>query len=702
MKTDATIVLNVHRESVFLRRTLLSLNESASWATDSGLTTELIVVLDRTDQATRDEVNFFQYTGFASVRTIEVNNGSLGPSRNDGISIAGGDIILTADADDLVSRNYIYDMVRAAQKAEADVLYFPEYLLAFGDSYHSYILRPLRDVTPLAFIDMHPYISRVCAHRSIYENIKYADLAISRGYAFEDWHFNAECLAAGCDFRIARDVILFYRQRSTGLLKSAKAKSVGQIPATSLFKPTIYKSRSDPWYKSMKDSDDTTSRAEPADKNFWSSPFIREELHAANNLEPSILIGHFRSGDIFSNASHPLTLGLRYYDICQRIDHEVFDEIFLFPFISRGGAEKFMLALIDRLYRDNPLGRILIILGENLTTPCWDYLVPPNATIVDLGTLCPDLTIEDRCILTLKLIQGCAPSGRIHMRQSVFVQKFLDMFAPTLSGRSTIFYRFADSEVFEDGKIIIKHSPLGLLSDHIDFITTVVCDSELVKKKDQHRIGLQADKWRVLRASVEMPLSIPMRDEIAERRILWASRLDAEKRPSLIPLIAKELQTKAPELMMEAYGGGVFQTQGASLADASNFRYRGPYNGFQALPLSEFSIFIYTSWCDGIPNVLLEAMSWGMVIIAPDVGGISEIIIDGETGVLLRSEGNDDDMAKEYVKAILRVARDSSLRASLSAKAIEFVRLNHSREAHAQTVHELFGGNSRGAHGRHG
>ena len=37
---------------------------------------------------------------------------------------------------------------------------------------------------------------------------------------------------------------------------------------------------------------------------------------------------------------------------------------------------------------------------------------------------------------------------------------------------------------------------------------------------------------------------------------------------------------------------------------------------------------------DGIPNVIMEALSHGMPVIATDVCGISEVIINGETGLL--------------------------------------------------------------------
>jgi glycosyltransferase involved in cell wall biosynthesis len=43
-------------------------------------------------------------------------------------------------------------------------------------------------------------------------------------------------------------------------------------------------------------------------------------------------------------------------------------------------------------------------------------------------------------------------------------------------------------------------------------------------------------------------------------------------------------------------------------------------------------------------------MSYGLAVVAPDIGGISEIVIDGETGILLPSLPKDDEMAARMQK----------------------------------------------------
>ena len=135
-RADASIILNLHRESLFLKRTLLSIDNALRVAIAAGFTVELVAILDRTDGDTRTVLAEHDIGLYADVHMLEVDNGSLGLSRNDGISKSSGEIILTADGDDLISENFVLDTVTFAQSQGPDALYFAEYLLAFGASYH--------------------------------------------------------------------------------------------------------------------------------------------------------------------------------------------------------------------------------------------------------------------------------------------------------------------------------------------------------------------------------------------------------------------------------------------------------------------------------------------------------------------------------------------------------------------------------------
>ncbi len=52
----------------------------------------------------------------------------------------------------------------------------------------------------------------------------------------------------------------------------------------------------------------------------------------------------------------------------------------------------------------------------------------------------------------------------------------------------------------------------------------------------------------------------------------------------------------------------------------------------------DFDIFVNVSTSEGIPVSIMEATSFGIPIIATDVGGTSEIVKDGYNGFLLESD----------------------------------------------------------------
>lgn len=58
-----------------------------------------------------------------------------------------------------------------------------------------------------------------------------------------------------------------------------------------------------------------------------------------------------------------------------------------------------------------------------------------------------------------------------------------------------------------------------------------------------------------------------------------------------------------------------------------------------------FHIFLNVSRNEGIPVSIMEAMSFGIPVIATDVGGTSEVVDEGKTGFLLKRDYEDKELA---------------------------------------------------------
>jgi sugar transferase (PEP-CTERM/EpsH1 system associated) len=71
-------------------------------------------------------------------------------------------------------------------------------------------------------------------------------------------------------------------------------------------------------------------------------------------------------------------------------------------------------------------------------------------------------------------------------------------------------------------------------------------------------------------------------------------------------------------------------------------------------------LFLLTSISEGIPLTVIEAMAAGLSVVATRVGGVGEVIVEGETGLLAPAE--DDG---ELARLVLRLAQDPAFRAHL-------------------------------------
>jgi glycosyltransferase involved in cell wall biosynthesis len=77
-----------------------------------------------------------------------------------------------------------------------------------------------------------------------------------------------------------------------------------------------------------------------------------------------------------------------------------------------------------------------------------------------------------------------------------------------------------------------------------------------------------------------------------------------------------------------------------------------------------YDISLLTSKTEGFPNVLLEAMQARRAVIATAVGGVPDVVTDGETGLLIR-EGDGEAL----VVAVMALRDDPVLRERLGCEA---------------------------------
>jgi hypothetical protein len=162
-------------------------------------------------------------------------------------------------------------------------------------------------------------------------------------------------------------------------------------------------------------------------------------------------------------------------------------------------------------------------------------------------------------------------------------------------------------------------------------------------------------------------------------RLLWASRIAPEKHPELIHKIASAVIRSFPRLEIEVYGSQCSNSSIELSSGPPNVTYRGSFERFEDIPLSRFDALLYTTKYDGLPNVILEAMASGLSVIAPNVGGVSEVI-STDTGFLVANTADLADLVEGYVAGIGELYENWP---STLEKRIAAMSLIHSQHGHS-------------------
>ncbi|UIY43251.1 glycosyltransferase [Methylobacterium radiotolerans] len=686
---DVSIVLNTHNESRYIKRTLLSLEEAVQYAERRGVICELCVVLDNPDHATSCIIKSYSCNLFVKIKTIEVRNGSLGPSRNDGIEIAEGKYILTADADDLMSFDSIYKSYITAEAHQRDCVVFPEFLMGFGSKNYVWKFYPLEYIGGAAFFERHPYISRIFAPRLLLLSIRYQDTAPRSGYAYEDWHFNSRLLEKNVIFAVATGTILFYRQRPGSLLSIASL-SQQIIPASEYFSPMNYVRMA--W----RELGDNIPLLRPSTQftadEFCSSPGIVDLVAAANRIDPAISLGILRHGEVGSNLA-PLGSGAKaYFQLCQSVGTESFSDVVLLPYLVRGGAEKYILSVLESLQSIDPATKILILSGEKTRRHEWADKLPSDVLFVDLQQLgIPDLTDQDREYIAFRLVQNLSGVCRIHIKGSAFGDNFIKKYASKLKQIPIYFYYFCNGTHWEQGYEFSNGHAFEIISEYGSSFAGIISDHAKILEQTTELIGCDLpEKSHAIYAPC-VPYHTVAKDKLSHQ-LLWASRLDDQKRPGLIRNISALLLDRMPEINIHVYGGRGNSSVTPDIFDGlGNVVYRGEYHTFTDIAANEYDAFLYTSSFDGLPNVVLEAISAGLPVVAPNIGGIPEVLTE-DTGYLLSNSIDAEIMASKYLAAIEKFYQDPEDGYNRARAAKTLISERHSREAFNSRVKEVFGG----------
>lgn len=694
---DVSIILNMHREALVLAPTLRSLHACAQEAVEAGLVVELVAVFDRADDATREVFRSIPMPAFCRVLEVDADVGSLGPARNAGIERARGEYIWTSDADDLVSSNCIVALLETARRHLCPkVVVFLEYLCAFGDKYFNCRYVGSEYLTGADFVFHHAYVSRIFVRRDVFDAIRYEDLRVTAGFAYEDWLMNCELRAMGYEMAVAPDTVLFYRQRAGSLLSQANAASTRLVPHNRLFDVArlqedmaASRAMAGDWNQFMQRRLDAF-RADNT-KSFMQSDKLVGYLCDAARLEPEIEVNRVEVAGSYSPLPwDPRHWGMQLETLYRMVGSVPFTDIVLLPWLRPGGAEKYILHVLEEITRQDPEANFLVIAGQSAAKHEWVNKLPSSAVFLDVYNAFPLLDDVDRDVMLVRALLALgSKKARLHVKASGFSHRLLDAYAPVLRDAfRIIYYRFCDDAVQWRGES--WRGPWGLMTmrRHLPCFWKVVSDCQAIVRDDLKMLGTLGERYEAIYTRCELGAG-SAHGEVPRRRLLWASRIGPQKRPGLLVGIAHALKDAGLDVVIDVYGMPDDGTDPRELFGdgVPGVEYCGGFSEFQQLPVSSYDAFLYTSGYDGLPNILLEAMAARLPVIAPDIGGIGEVVRPGVTGWLVNAR-DDQELIAGYVRAVGELYADWNVATAMADNGRALIERQHGATAFSRRVSE--------------
>jgi glycosyltransferase involved in cell wall biosynthesis len=175
---------------------------------------------------------------------------------------------------------------------------------------------------------------------------------------------------------------------------------------------------------------------------------------------------------------------------------------------------------------------------------------------------------------------------------------------------------------------------------------------------------------------VPVTMNIPANEQPPSpiSRVIFVGRLSPEKNIEEWLQIAQQVVAQNPETMFTIAGDGPLRRQLESRATQLGLEQQVHFAGnvpYEQLPsfYGSAKVFLLTSKYEGFGRVLVEAYLCGVPAVAPEITGVEDIIVAGQTG-FLHLPGDISGMAG----SVLHLLQEESVRRQMAEQGREWVK----------------------------
>ena len=179
--------------------------------------------------------------------------------------------------------------------------------------------------------------------------------------------------------------------------------------------------------------------------------------------------------------------------------------------------------------------------------------------------------------------------------------------------------------------------------------------------------GMDADRVPVIYNGIDLSRCIPKEDYRTGETVnlLHIGRFNAQKNHAGLLKMFHKLKDSHPECRLSLIGDGELRQEMEAYAQelgiGDSVRFLGSQSNVYPY-LREADLFVLPSHYEGMPMTIIEAMGTGLPIVAAEVGGIPDMLTNGESGFLTREEAS-------FLEACEALIADEALRTRLGRQA---------------------------------
>lgn len=364
--------------------------------------------------------------------------------------------------------------------------------------------------------------------------------------------------------------------------------------------------------------------------------WLQDEVLKLAAMEPELLPpGTGLDRYAFYSVPMDVRLGDVYTALSDQIGAHPYTHVLLVPWLKPGGADRGILYHARAIAAVDPSARILVLTTENSPSP-WSSRLPGSATLVEFGKLASSLDFSQQVAVMVRvLVQLRAPV--IHLVNSRVGWEVVLRHGLALNQYSRVF-----ASIYCDD-YDLRMNPVGYARDYLRYcypsLATVISDNSRYPQIWSRELGVPASSFTVIPFPYDgiIPeLPITAISAPGAGRVLWAGRLDRQKRPDLLAAIAAAM----PTVHFDVYGSPVMAEAAAKDLDAlkslSNVTLHGEFQRLEEVATSQHFAYLHTTGWEGTPTILFDVAAARLPICAPAVGGIvdfldeSELVVDPE------------------------------------------------------------------------